>query len=94
MFLNQNQTKGTLGNSSVYSYGRLTIYDYLHANKNTTISEDWSTLLGDLSYGHCDRATGVWDNTAALTTISIVETNGSYDVTRESTVSLYGIKSS
>tara|TARA_R110000824_G_scaffold227607_1_gene415445 strand:- start:527 stop:1069 length:543 start_codon:yes stop_codon:yes gene_type:complete len=95
MFLNKNQTvAGDTADSSVYSYGRLTIYDYLHANKNTTISEDWSTLLGDLSYGHCDRVTGVWDNTAALTTIVIEETQGSYNVKRESTVTLYGIKSS
>jgi hypothetical protein len=95
MFLNKNQTTADdTPNSSVYAYGRLTIYDYQHANKNTTVAEDWSTLLGDLSYGHCDRSIGVWDNTAALTQIQIFETSGSYNVKRESTVTLYGIKSS
>jgi len=94
-FNNYNSTSsGVSGRGDLYSYGRLTIYDYLHTNKNTTISEDWTTLLGDVSYGQTDRNIGVWDNTAAVTSIKLRPGSGSYNFLRGSTITLNGIKSS
>ena len=77
-----------------YGYGRITIYDYLNANKNTTVSSDWFTPLSSPpTFGNTDRTVQVWDNTAALTSIQILM-DPTYDTVRGSTMTLYGIKSS
>lgn len=86
------------GAAAQYGYGRITIYDYLNANKNTTVSSDWFTPLNSPpTYGNCDRTVQVWDNTAAVTSITIqmdLEYPDPYVTVRGSTMTLYGIKSS
>jgi len=97
MFQYENATPATgNGNGFMYAQGRITFYDYLNANKNTTVSSDWGTVLGDGTYGNSDRTTQVWDNTAAVTSIKLMfsSTGLMYLMRRGSSATLYGIKSS
>tara|TARA_R110002110_G_scaffold260846_1_gene476647 strand:- start:825 stop:1370 length:546 start_codon:yes stop_codon:yes gene_type:complete len=99
MFKYQNTTPAlNYEDAGQYAYGRITIYDYLNANKNTTVSSDWSAQLNSPpTYGNCDRTVQVWDNTAAVTSITMqmdLETaTDPYPTVRGSTITLYGIKS-
>jgi hypothetical protein len=83
--------------TSYYSSGIVTILDYANANKNTTVNG-----LSGLSYDTPSASarnsvwmgSSVWDNTAAITSITLLTTLGSGVFARGSVFNLYGWNSS
>ena len=92
-----NVTNGTsffvdilTGSSTSYSAGIIDILDYNNTNKYKTAR----TIAGiDLNgSGSVWLASGNWRNTAAITSITLKQSSGSYVFQPNSTFSLYGIK--
>ena len=92
-----NVTNGTsffvdilTGSSTSYSAGIVDILDYNNTNKYKTAR----TIAGiDLNgSGAVWHASGNWRNTAAITSITLKQSSGSYVFQPNSTFSLYGIK--
>jgi len=73
--------------------GVITILDYLNANKNTSICGvgGLNNAVG-LNRGMQGMCTAVWDDTSAVTKITLIPQYG--DWIRSSSFTLYGIKSS
>ena len=73
--------------------GVITIPDYLNANKNTSLYEAGGVNnKAGASRGMQGYSDAVWDDTAALTKITLTPQND--DWLRGTTFTLYGIKSS
>lgn len=85
-------THGTYPDSREYATFVMDIIDYANTSKNSTIQ----CFLGDcLLYGTDSRVTmlaGLWDNTAAVNSITLWPSNG--NLTRGSEYTVYGLKSS
>jgi hypothetical protein len=73
-----------------YGVGMFDIYDYRSTNKNTTFMGVGGT---NGSYNETGMFEGLWDSTAAVTSILLYPT-ASTDWVRGSEFTLYGIKSS
>ena len=81
--------------SAPYSYGggTITIADYLSANKNTSLLDVGGVNnRSGASRGIQGTSMSVWDDTAALTKITLKPQNDNW--LRGTTFTLYGIKSS
>jgi hypothetical protein len=79
---------GSSFSSSTFSAAVIDILDYTNTNKNTTVR----TLTGTdgNGAGQVDLNSGVWLNTAAVTTINIAGNGGNFN--EYSHFALYGIK--
>ena len=79
---------GSSFSSSTFSAAVIDILDYTNTNKNTTVR----TLTGTdgNGAGQVDLNSGVWLNTAAVTTINIAGNGGNFN--EYSQFALYGIK--
>ena len=79
---------GSSFSSSTFSAAVIDILDYTNTNKNTTVR----TLTGTdgNGAGQVDLVSGVWLNTAAVTTINIAGNGGNFN--QYSQFALYGIK--
>jgi hypothetical protein len=78
---------GANATSNTYSNIGLTIPNYASSNKKTTSSEE--AMENNATSAEIYIIAGLWDNTAAITSIDVVLGSGNY--TSFSTVSLYGI---
>lgn len=81
-------------NSSTRGAGIIDILDYTDTNKNTTVralngseSNDASTLVSVVAL-----SSGLWLNTAAITSITILVASSTWLITENSRFALYGIK--
>ena len=81
-------------NSSTRGAGVIDILDYTDTNKNTTVralngseSNDASTLISLVAL-----SSGLWLNTAAVSSITILVANDTWLITENSQFALYGIK--
>jgi hypothetical protein len=79
---------GSSFSASTFSAAVIDVLDYTNTNKNTTVR----TLTGTdgNGAGQIDLISGVWLNTAAVTTINIAGNGGNFN--EFSTFALYGIK--
>ena len=80
---------GSTATASVFSVGVMDILDYTNTNKYTT-----SRILGGADINGSGRivlGSGVWMNTAAVTTLTIITDNAS-TFSQYSSFALYGIK--
>jgi len=82
---------GTNASAAEYAPSIVDILDYANTNKNTTLMYTTYTQGGpDVFFG-----SAMWDNTAAITSITYTEgAGGSYVITRGSEFTLYGLNSS
>jgi hypothetical protein len=80
---------GTTANANVFSAGVMSILDYSNTSKNKTTR----TLGGfdNNGNGYIRLSSGLWRNTAAVTSITIGSTDGS-GILANSSFALYGIK--
>jgi hypothetical protein len=79
---------GSSVSSSTFSTAIIDVLDYANTNKNTTVR----TLTGidGNGAGQIDLNSGVWLNTAAVTSINIAGNGGNF--TEYSSFALYGVK--
>ena len=80
---------GSTATASVFGVGVMDILDYTNTNKNTT-----TRVLGGADINGSGRivlGSGVWMNTAAVTTLTIITDNAS-TFSQYSSFALYGIK--
>ena len=85
-------THGTLVNAADYATIIMDVMDYRNANKNTTVQlfmADAMTLSGA---SRVTFASGLWDDTAAITQIKFTPSSG--NMVRGSEFTLYGLNSS
>ena len=85
------QMVDTVGGSPSTGYGNivLDLMDYVNTNKNTTMAGVFGTASSDspvVGFG-----SGLWDNTAAVDTIKLAPSAGSFS--RGSEFTLYGLNS-
>jgi len=80
-------------NASVYGTTVLDILDYRNANKNTTVQCSNGNVGGGTSPNRVVFESGLWDNTAAVTSITLTIGWGS-NIVRGSEFTLYGLNSS
>ena len=90
---------GTHGSSVVageYAALILDVLDYRNTNKNTTVQYVTSTTYVTTSFSHSLICGAIlWDNTAAVTSITLSDASGlNGGIRRNSELTLYGIKSS
>ena len=80
---------GTTANTNVFSAGIISILDYADTSKNKTTR----TLGGfdNNGNGYIRLSSGLWRNTAAVTSITLGSTDGS-GILANSSFALYGIK--
>ncbi len=76
--------------SAQYGVGRMDIYDYQNTNKNTAFTGIGGT---NGSYNEIGMFEGLWDSTAAVTSILLYPT-ATTNWVRGSEFTLYGLKSS
>ena len=76
--------------TSTYSAGIMDILDYASTTKNKTIREFFG--YDDNSVGNVIVGSGLWINTAAISSITITGTNSARYFTTASQFALYGIK--
>jgi hypothetical protein len=76
--------------ANIFSVGIIDILDYANTNKNKTIK----TMGGaDLNgSGIAELISGQWRSNSAISTITLKDTNGTYNFVQNSTFALYGIK--
>jgi hypothetical protein len=82
--------QGTAAASGYMGAAIIDIYDYATAGKTRTVramvgNDDNNTVLNNLSV-----ASGLWNSTSAITSISLQEQRGAFATT--TTIALYGIK--
>lgn len=89
-----NQTQRVAGAN--YSGVIADIFDYANTNKNTTVQYVTSTTYVTTSFSHSLICGAIlWDNTAAVTSITLSDASGlNGGIRRNSELTLYGIKSS
>ena len=80
-------------NAAAYGTTVLDILDYRNANKNTTIQCSNGNVGGGTSPNRAIFESGFWDNTAAVTSITLTIGWGS-NIVRGSEFTLYGLNSS
>jgi len=88
-----------LTNTATQDYGFIVvdIYDYANTSKNTSFQWHDATNLGignnggDSGQPRIFFAGGMWDTTAAVHSVGYGVRNGSHDLVRSSSLSLYGI---
>lgn len=86
-------TTNNTTNPGVFGYSVLTIPDYTKTNKTKMAQAyfGWiSASAGATVYGRAGYGTGVWNNTAAITSITITNTGPTFAT--GSVFSLYGLK--
>ena len=87
---NQLAAQGGVTDAANFSTGIIDVLDYRNANKNTTViatmgsTGNWSTVSFE---------SGLWDSTAAVTSILLDQVNGP-NFMRGSEFTLYGLNSS
>lgn len=76
--------------TSYFSSAIIDILDYTNTNKYTTVR----TLTGSDANGSGSvyLRSGLWLNTAAITSIKIIPTSGATTINQHSTFALYGVK--
>ena len=74
-----------------FAMGIIDILDYRNTNKNTSVFMHFGANLG--SYWYHYETSGVWDNTAAVTSVTVIM-DPTYNTARGTMVSLYGLNSS
>jgi hypothetical protein len=83
-----------ISNGAIYGYSLIDIYDYSSTSKTKTIIGHQGFIDGSSSYSIKSQtrflATGLWNNTSAITSIAIASENPNF--TSDVRVSLYGIK--
>jgi|TARA_R100001163_G_scaffold47910_1_gene36021 hypothetical protein len=77
-----------------YGTGRVLIMDYANANKNCSSFNDMGGAFYNTASNYTEIVGSVWDNTGAVDRVKVVPYTGSQILSRGSTFSLYGIKSS
>ena len=80
--------------SAAYGSATIDILDYRNPNKNTTTVGFTTAGLSNTGGPRVQYATGVWDSTAALTSILVDPGIGATAFVRGSTLTLYGLNSS
>jgi hypothetical protein len=90
------QPTASMSPRTVYGTSIVDIFDYRNANKNTTVmfhsAEVGCTGSGDTPYDTFGG--GLWDSTAAVTSLLLYPANGSAGFARGSEFTLYGLNSS
>jgi hypothetical protein len=85
-------SSASLATANVFAAGVYDILDYSSTNKNKTLrvlcgSEDNTALGSELRFG-----SGLWLNTAAITSLTFLANGGSSNFVQYSSFALYGIK--
>jgi hypothetical protein len=75
--------------SNILGAGIIDIHDYVSSTKNTTARAFMGVDFNDTN-GVVSIQSGLWNNTAAVTSVSIIAANGSFNT--QTVFSLYGIK--
>lgn len=81
---------GSASTADAFSGGIIDILDYRNTNKRKTVRSLAGTDLNDTN-GFIFLSSGCWENTAAITSITITS-NASVDFNQYSSFALYGIK--
>jgi hypothetical protein len=84
------QSNGSTSTASTFGNSQFYIPNYTSSNFKSVsidgVSENNSTTA------YAELAAGLWSSTAAITSITLKEYNGSYTIAENSTAYLYGIK--
>ena len=83
----------TMHPRTVFGSGLVDILDYRNANKNTSV-QFMSGEVGTDATHYVTTGTGVWDSTAAVTSVLLYPANGSAGFLRGSEFTVYGLNSS
>jgi hypothetical protein len=81
---------GGLTTANVFSGGIVDVLDYLNTNKRKTVRSLVGADLNDTN-GFIFFSSGCWENTAAITSLTITATSGA-NFTANSSFALYGVK--
>jgi len=87
------QADATLSGAANYGGVIVNILDYRHASKNTTVSGLSGLVATPLGRNRAAFFSGLWDNTAAVTSIVLTPSGGS-NFMRGSEFTLYGLTDS
>jgi hypothetical protein len=86
------QSNGSTSTASTFGNSQFYIPNYTSSNFKSVSIDGVSENNATTAY--VELAAGLWSSTAAITSITLKEYNGSYTIAQHSTFYLYGIKNS